>query len=131
MCVICERTDCVKMRVRKPRAVLPFLQTLMGMTPAQRTIILGHIDDKSYEMLYDTVMYVLTTGRRKLSDDDGEKVRRLLGEHKCDLRYLCNHKKAKTLKKKRLMRMGGFPLGVIVSTAIPLLTSLVSSLIKK
>ena len=121
----------VTMKVKKPRVVLPFLQTLMGMTPAQRTIILAHIDDKSYDMLYDTISYVLSRGRTKIKDTDAKQLRLLLDGHKCDLRYLCNHKRSREQKRKRLLRMGGFPLGLIASTAIPMLLDLVTSAVKR
>jgi len=112
------------MRLKKKQLLLPLMQSLMGMTPAQRTIILQHLDDHSQDMLIDTVQYVLQMGPKKLKKDDAGNLSHLLKDHKCDLRYLCNHKKTVKLRRRRLKQMGGFPLGLVLSTAIPLLLSL-------
>lgn len=110
--------------LRNKRVVLPLLQTLMGMTPAQRTVIVAHLDDASQDMLIDTVDYVVKKGRKKLPKDKADSLAGLLSEHKSDVRYMCNRKHVAKLRRRRMRQMGGFPLGLIISTAIPLLFSL-------
>jgi len=110
--------------LRNKKVVLPLLQTLMGMTPAQRTVIVAHLDEASQDMLIDTIEYVVKTARKKIPQDKADGLSALLTEHKCDVRYMCNRKHPGKLRRRRMRQMGGFPLGLILSTAIPMLFSL-------
>ena len=112
------------MRVRKKKVVLPLMQTLVGMTPSQRTIIMHHLDDTSQDMLLDVVQYVLSSSENKLPKEKVQGLSEILSEHKCDLRYMCNNKKSCKLRRRKMKQMGGFPLGLVLSAAIPMLLNL-------
>lgn len=104
--------------------LLPLLQTLMGMTPAQRTVVVAHLDTKSQDMLIDTIDYVLRMGRQKLPKDKAAELSEVLSEHKDDLRYVCDRKRPIKSRRKRMQQIGGFPIGLVLSTALPLLLNL-------
>ena len=110
--------------LRNKKVILPLLQTLMGMTPAQRTVIVAHLDEASQDMLIDTIEYVVRSARRKMPKEKADSLSSLLADHKCDVRYMCDRRQAGRLRRRRMRQMGGFPLGLIISTAIPMLLSL-------
>ncbi len=109
---------------RKKHVLLPLLQTLLGMTPSQRTIIIAHLNEETQDLLMETIKYVMFMGRKKLPQDKLENLGEALAENKCDLRYVCDKGKDCRRRRQRMRRMGGFPLGLILSTAIPMLLNL-------
>ena len=112
--------------IKKNKVVLPLLQSLISMTPGQRTIILNHLDETTLDKLVEVSEYVLTASRQQLPKDKVDGLSSNLLEHKCDLQYKCNHKKSHKLRRQRMKKMGGFPLGLILSAAIPMLMNLIS-----
>jgi len=112
------------MALKRKNTALPLMQVLVGMTPAQRTIIVQHLNDEAQDMLLDSVKYVLQVAPKKMNSERKNNLSGALKEHKCNLRYLCDHKRTVKLRRRRLRQMGGFPLGLILSTAIPMLLNL-------
>lgn len=107
---------------KKLREVIPFLQTFKDLRPNQRSILIGHIDDKSCEILYEAIANVLRSPR--ISDGQRKKLRKILQAHKSCLRSLISNKTSRTLKRKKLQQIGGFPLATILATAVPLVLDL-------
>ena len=101
---------------------LPFLQTLKEIRPKQRSILLSHLDDEACETVYAAIANVLNN--KKVPAKKREKLRKLLAPHKTHLRFMANGKKCNRAKKKRLVQVGGFALGQILQTALPLLLAL-------
>lgn len=97
---------------------LPFLQILSEMSPNQRTIILGHLDQKSCETLCSTIRSVVKS--TKLKKQVKNQLQKHLTPHKACLRSLC---KTKTFPSQRrsLQKLGGNPLMLILASALPLL----------
>ena len=107
---------------KRLRKLLPFLQTLKQLRPAQRSILLAHIDDVSCEMLYETISNVLRNG--KVTPAQQKRLKKALLPHKSCLRTLMSKTCSKQRKRHNLNQIGGFPLGTILATAIPLLLNL-------
>ena len=115
----------MRMRKSKQKVLLPFLNLLKTLKPANRVILLSHLDDKTRDVLYETINSVLKSDsvpmRKRMF------LRSKLWPFKEDLRYLANKKRTRKQKRSKLTQMGGAPLGYIVSTAIPLLLNLYTS----
>ena len=104
------------------RKLLPFLQVLKELRPVQRNILLAHIDDKSCEMIYEAISNVLQNS--KVSYGSRKRLKKALQPHKRCLRTLISKTCSRSRKRKYLTKIGGFPLGTILATAIPLLLNL-------
>jgi len=104
------------------KRMLPLLQTIKDFKPKQRrSILLNHLDDEACETIYEAVANVLKNER--VDPKTRLRLKKKLAAHKNDLRYLASPSKKPALKKKKLAKMGGFPLTAILSAAIPLLLS--------
>ena len=110
-------------RQKKLQNLLPMLQSLKKASPKNRGVLLSHMDNSSRQGLYETIHNVLYNPR--ISPTTQAQLKKKLYPYKNDLRYLSNSSKSNKERKKRLSRMGGFPWDTILSTAIPLLLSLV------
>lgn len=112
-----------KQSTRIASSILSFLQALKGLRPAHRTVLLSHLDENSCETLYETISNVLCN--TNITSSQRRRLKKQLTPHKDTLRFLSCKRKSPQAKKKRLTQMGGFPITTILSTAIPLLTSLI------
>ena len=103
----------------KLQKVLPFLQAIKNLNPAHRSVLMNHLDDDSWDLLFQTVSNVISNplipGKRKLH------LKRQLSRYKAPLRHIANKNASKSSRKKKMLQMGGNPLALILSTAIPLL----------
>lgn len=106
---------------KKIKKLLPFLQTMKEMRPAHRTIMLNHLDDESAENICEAAANVLRNDN--LTQKQKTRLRRYLNPHKSTLRYITKKQVSIKNKKKKLSQIGGNPLSFILSTAIPLLLS--------
>lgn len=104
------------------RSILPFLQTFKDLSSRQRGIMLGHIDDKSCEVVCEAISNVLCNPR--VPELHRKRLRRSLMPHKKHLRILLKKGTSKKVKRQKLSEIGGFPLAAILSTAVPLLLDL-------
>lgn len=110
--------------VGKARAkkLLPFLQAMKGMKNESRGTMLGHLDPASCEALYEVMWNVLRSP--EISEKQKTVLRRKLAPHQGLLMYLSNPKMSPLGKRRRLSQSGGGFLLPILSTAIPMLLSL-------
>lgn len=113
---------------KRLREILPFLQTFKDLRPAQRSIMLAHLDDKSCEILYEAVSNVLRNPT--VSAAQRKRLRKVLQPHKHCLRSLISRSGSSANKRRKLQKIGGFPFSAILSTAIPLLLNLIASRIR-
>ena len=109
---------------KRLRKVLPFLQVLRELRPQQRSILLSHIDDESCEMVYEAVANVLKNS--KVTSAQRRRLKKALEPHKKCLRTLISNKSSRSAKRKNLLAVGGFPIGMILSAALPLLLNLLT-----
>jgi len=104
------------------KRMLPLLQTIKDFKPKQRrSILLNHLDDEACETIYEAVANVLKNER--VDPKTRLRLKKKLAPHKKDLRYLASSGKKLALKKRKLAKMGGFPLTAILNAAIPLMLS--------
>ncbi len=111
------------MRETQKKVILPLLGVLKNLKAADRIIILAHLDDLSRDSLYETINRVLSQSS-PLPSSKKKLLKKKLWPHRDDLRYLTSQKKSNREKKRRLVHMGGNPLGYLLKTAVPLLLNL-------
>jgi hypothetical protein len=107
------------------KKIIPFLETLQDIKPSEkRSILLSHLNDETCEAIYETIKHVLY--KQDLDPPIKSKLKELLTNHEKPLLYLSKNDKKPALKKKQLVKMGGFPLAAILAVAIPLLMDLIT-----
>ncbi len=109
----------------KLRSTHELLRLLKGLTSKQRVGVLRCMDDSSCECVFEAVANVLRND--KIDQATRNRLKKCLGPHKKILRYLSNPKGSIKNKKKKLQEIGGFPLGMILKTALPFLSSILLS----
>lgn len=99
--------------------ILPLLEALKTVKPHFRVILLGHLDDRTRDALYQTVTKVLRADHDRRSK---LRLRKLLGAYKDQLRDLgAESRKSANHKKKTLAQIGAGPMSHVLKSAIPLL----------
>ena len=112
------------MREAQRKVILPLLGVLKNLKPADRIIILAHLDDLSRDRLYETINQVLSQSS-PLPSSKKKLLKRRLWAHRENLRYLTSRKRRSSKeKRRRLVHIGGNPLGYLLKTAVPLLLNL-------
>jgi hypothetical protein len=110
---------------KKLRQILPLLKTLQGVKPQDnRSVLLSHLDDEACEAMYETLYNVMAN--EKIGPATRKKLRKKLWAHQEPMNFLTKNGKrySPKLKRKKLAAMGGNPLGLILSAAIPFITDL-------
>jgi hypothetical protein len=102
--------------------ILPFIHTFKTLRPAQRVILLAHLDDKSCNLLCECCANVLHNS--KIPTAKRKRLSKALLPHKAALRQLVHPSGSLTAKRKKLYQLGGGPLSLILGTALPLLVDL-------
>jgi len=109
-----------KLSESKANVLIPFVKTLASIkNPDHRCILMSHLDLDSCELIYETIFNVISN--KSIPVKKRQQLQKVLQPHQNNLRYMANKNNKATLKKKRLTQIGGNPLGIILSTAIPLL----------
>jgi len=109
----------------KAKKYLPLFLALKRLRPNERRDILPFLDKTSREAIYTLVNSVLKAPKTKFRNR--KSLVNKLGPHIASLRYLSNRSNSEKKKLKVLRdQIGGFPLGFLLSAAIPLISSLVS-----
>jgi len=112
------------MKKAEAKKTLELLELVKSIRPTkQRATLLKYLNEEGCERMYQTVANVLKNS--KLDTKKREKLKCTLLPHKNTLRYLAKKSKSKSLKKRKLEQLGGFPLTAILTTAIPLLIEVV------
>ena len=101
---------------------IPFLSVLSELGPKQRSIIVGHLDGPSCKVISKVVVGLANS--RNLTAKQKSKLKRLYAVHKKCFQDVKTDKTSARLRRKRLGKVGGFPLGAILATAVPLLVQL-------
>lgn len=104
---------------------LPLFQVLKELKAYQRQIVIDHLDSKSCNSLSSCIKSVLKQGP-KIKKNKKQLQLHIRQNQKELSRLFSNSKKKKSYhsKKKILARIGGNPLALILSTAIPMLMNL-------
>lgn len=113
------------MRESRRKHVLPLLGVLKSLKPADRVIVLSHLDDITRDRLYETINHVLSTAS-PLPAAKKTLLKKRLWKHRDDLRFVTDARKRAGERRKRLLQMGGAPMGYLLKTAVPLLLNLYS-----
>jgi SOS response regulatory protein OraA/RecX len=114
------------MRASRRKLVLPLLGILKKLNSADRVIILSHLDNVSRDKLYETINHVLSK-KSALPEVKKKQLKKKLWNFRADLRFLSHKSRSPKEKRRRLLQMGGGPMGYVIKTAIPLLLNLYSS----
>lgn len=102
---------------------LPLMQVLKKLKHYERQIIVDHLDDKACRSLKKCLQTVLKQGK-KVPEKERSKLTRCFRRHKPLFTKLLAGSGAGFGDKRTLARLGGNPLALILSTAIPLLLDL-------
>ena len=108
---------------KKQSLILPLLNVLRSVKADARQIILAHLDDKTRDLIYETIAKVLQSGE-KIPPRRRANLKFQLSPYKDDLRVITHPKKSTKQKRKRLEQIGGKPMQHIIAAAIPLLLNL-------
>jgi len=104
---------------------LPLFRALKKLKPEDRKQIIEFLDKPARESVYTLISSVLKADKHKFKQR--RSLVKKLSPFKQQLRFLIQKKNPDKTKTK-LMReqIGGFPLGLLLSAAIPLISSLVT-----
>ena len=100
--------------------MIPLLETLKQMDNKQQTLLLDHLDDNAYDMIYDSVARTL----QKVKKGERDKFSEMLSPFKQDLQHVIRRSKGGGVKKKVIKSIGGGPLTSLLSAAVPILVEL-------
>jgi len=110
------------MKKAKVKKFVPFLKIIHALNDKDKTEILKHIDNDAVECISCVIRNALSN--KSLSKKNQIHLRKHLLSKKNDLRYIANGKKPAKLRKRRINQMGGSVIAAVVSTLLPLITSL-------
>lgn len=105
---------------------LPLLSVLQKLEASDRQILVDHLDKESFDTLQFCLKKILQEGKKKKKKS--ESLTNLVREHHLTFESILGlgSKKKKSFKQKRLAlaKIGGNPLALILSSALPLLINL-------
>ena len=104
---------------------LPLLQVLRQLKNYERQIVVDHLDAQACGALKKCLQTVLK-GKKKVSAVEQDKLGRCLKRHKLLFSQALSAKGGAGSERKALAKLGGNPLALVLSTAIPLLLQLLS-----
>ncbi len=107
---------------RQIRQLLPLLQVLKSMKPADRIIMMSHLSNEAKDVLFKTVTHVMSSnnlsgGRRRL-------LKSKLAPYKNILTYFTSSRSTPAGRRKRVVQLGGSPMNYILGAALPLFVNL-------
>lgn len=112
---------------------LPLLSVLQKLGANERQILVDHLDKDACDTLQFCLTKVLQEGKKRRKKTQSNLMTKLVRENQSNFECIlgvCGKKKKKlTHKQKRLAlaKIGGNPLALILSTAIPLLLNMIKS----
>jgi len=116
------------MKRTKLKKIVPFIKTMSKLRKNDLTNVLSHLDDDGVNMLCECI-YNCISGN-KLSTQKQKKLKRALRGKKHLYRYLSKKGNSLRVKRKLLPQIGG-ALPLILTTVLPVVVDLISSLFKK
>lgn len=102
---------------KKFRKCMPLLKTLSKISPEERQQLITFLDEKGCEALINCIQNTLYNKQLRKAT---VPLRPTLLKHKLDFKNLLNEKKTSKQKRDKLVQVGGFPLGLILSTLLPI-----------
>ena len=102
---------------------LPLIHVLNEMKDYQRQIVVDHLNPKAVKCLKNCVSMVLKKKSKTKKTGKNQKLQKHIQENQHVFKHLLSPSKRNT--NRMLARVGGSPLGMILSAAIPLLMSLI------
>lgn len=113
---------------KEMRDHIALFQTLKELKPYQRQIIVDHLNPKACECLQECVRLVMKTGvkrtKKKKPTALMQKFQKAVKQNPTLFKHLLSRGKAGQVPRQ-MAQVGGFPLGFILSTAIPMLMNLI------
>jgi len=114
----------------KVQKYIPLFKVLKSLSPDDRVTILKHLSEEGKESIYTLIHSVLKTKSKDWSKSNS--VVKKLSPFKKSLRYLSKRSNSSKTKTKVLTnQVGGFPLGLLLNVALPLLGSVFGSAVAK
>lgn len=100
---------------------IPLLHTLNQLTNDQRQIIIDHLDPAACASLTNCVAVVLKKGKQKLKSSKKKAcLKRCVHSYKPQFSAILSPSTSVQGRQRALARVGGNPLGFILSAALPI-----------
>lgn len=103
---------------------IPLLKILRNLKKEHKADLIQYLNKDSIDCISCLVRNALSN--KSLSKKQRRNLKRTLLPHKKALRSIADSKKSISLRKKNLEQVGGSIIGGIISTLLPLVTSLFS-----
>ena len=107
------------MKREQKRIILPLLDLLQSLPPERMRIFISHLDDKTRDQLYETVMLSLTSSKIPFRKRLFLKTK--LAPFRQHLTVLASRRASPSAKKTKLAQIGGAPMKYVLRLAIPVL----------
>lgn len=109
--------------MKRLKETIPLIEILKELKPYQRQILIEHLDDNACNHLEECLTTVLKKGK---NSSYKKKIEHCVNENRKIFDNILRRRKSKKHQRKLLARVGGNPLGFILSAALPLLVDLVT-----
>ena len=104
---------------KKLEKSLPFLKLLSRVSDEDRVILIQHLNKDTCDVVCQCVHN--TIKNPNILANDRQAISQKIGSKKDIIRYLSDASRPVHVRQKKLSQLGGNPLGLILSVAIPLL----------
>ena len=106
---------------KKLSKLLPLLNLLKRLSSEERKVLVGYLNQEACDAICQCIHNSITN--QDIASQHRQSLKRKTGGVKQTLRYLSNADKPLHLRQKKLSQIGGNPLGIILATVLPILTS--------
>ena len=101
----------------------PLLELIASSSPQQRKILLQTLNEDAVDFICQCLYNTLHNLHSKMDPQEREHLKTSVAKDKAKLRRVCRHNLDTKTRQKILTQAGG-SLGLIISAAIPIITSL-------
>lgn len=110
------------MKKQKAKKLLHLFSLLKQLPSKKRIELLQYLDESCVQNIYEAVHNILHN--QSIDQKQQKKLKKALQPYKTVLRYLGDKRKPEKQKRLKLTQIGGNPLALILSAAIPIISEL-------
>jgi hypothetical protein len=107
---------------------LPFLHAFCRMTDQERSSVLEFLNEEGRDIFYQCIYNCIYN--KAIPKVERAKISKRLGSHAKAYEYLA-FDEGEPIKKRKLLKQVGAGLPIVVTTVLPILTSLLASVLSK
>ena len=109
-----------KLSKAQKNTILPLIHILRDLSPDYRMIILSHLDEISRDLMYRALRSVLFSNDEIMGSKKSEIVNNFLQPHSKDVSYMLDPFKSETMRKQKLIKVGGAAIQPVLDACIPI-----------